>query len=111
MKNREIQFEISHSGRMKKSVELDQQIQAEASELEQRVHVAKTKNETNKSEKFVAMEMKKWLDSGAVRDVAPIKQKRRELEKLAMIHKLDDGADSDLLGYGYKMDKFVKVTM
>ena len=55
--------------------ELHQEIQAEASEREQRV--AKTKNEKNKSEKIVAMKMKKWLDSGAVRDVAPSRRNGR----------------------------------
>ena len=39
--------------------ELNQQIQADDLELEQEQLVAKTKNETNKSEKEVAMEIKK----------------------------------------------------
>ena len=89
--------------------DLNQEIQAEASEREQRV--AKTKNETNRYEKMVAMKMKKWLVSGAVRDVAPIKKKRKDLEEQARIQRIDDQADSLLLDYGYKMDKFVLETM
>ena len=58
--------------------ELNQQIQED--DLEREELVAKTKNETNKSEKMVAMEMKKWLDSDGVTDLASIKQKRKELE-------------------------------
>ena len=91
--------------------ELNQQIQADDLELEQEQLVAKTKNETNKSEKFVAMEMKKWLDSGAVRDVAPIKQKRRELEEKARIQRIDDQFVSDYLIYGKKMNKFQNLTI
>ena len=55
--------------------------------------------------------MKKWLVSGAVREVAPIKKKRKDLEEQARIQRIDDQADSLLLDYGYKMDKFVLETM
>ena len=57
--------------------ELHQQIRADDLEREQGQLVAKTKNEKNKSEKIVAMKMKKWLDSGAVRDVAPSRRNGR----------------------------------
>ena len=89
--------------------ELNQQIQAD--DLEREQLVAETKNETNKSKKMVAMEMKKWLDSGAVRDVAPIKQKRKELEEKARIQRIDDQFVSDYLIYGKKMNKFQNLTI
>ena len=55
--------------------------------------------------------MKIWLNSGAVRDVAPIKQKRRELEEKARIQRIDDRFESDLLIYGNKMDKFTNLNV
>ena len=73
--------------------------------------MAETKKETNKYEKMVASEMKIWLNSGAVRDVAPIKQKRRELEEKARIQRIDDQFESDLLIYGNKMDKFTNLNV
>ena len=76
-----------------KAVELEQQIRAYVPELEQRV--AETKNETNRYEKLIALEMKKWLGSDAVIDLASIKKKRRKFEELAIILKIDDQADSE----------------
>ena len=76
-----------------KAVELEQQIRAYVPELEQRV--AETKNETNRYDKLIALEMKKWLGSDAVIDLASIKKKRSKFEELAIILKIDDQADSE----------------